>query len=293
MPETDMIRITSVDGQGRVPALRVEGRITEKVMNQLTESCETRLENGKGMVLDLGGVTFVERQAAEGLRDLARRGAVLLGCSGYVWELVRPTAPETGAAPEADTSERSFVERLRSGDDAAYSELVRTHGARMLAVARRLLGTDEEAQDAVQEAFLSAFRAIDRFAGDARLSTWLHRIVVNACLMRMRSRRRRPEEPIDELLPRFEADGHWATSPAGWSASADTLLQRRETREIVRRCIDRLPESYRTILLLRDIEDMDTAEVAENLGITANAVKIRLHRARQALRTLLEEALVK
>src|SRR5262249_14100424 len=140
--------------------------------------------------------------------------------------------------------------------------------------------------------FLAAFRAIDTFAGAARLSTWLHRIVLNAALMKLRSRRRRREEPIDDLLPRFDEDGYWAEPASGWDTSSDVLLERQETRAMVRNPIDRLPANYRSVLLLRDIEELDTDEVASLLGVTSNAVKTRLHRARQALRTLLERELV-
>jgi RNA polymerase sigma-70 factor, ECF subfamily len=112
---------------------------------------------------------------------------------------------------------------------------------------------------------------------------------VNAALMRLRGRQRKPEEPIEELLPRFREDGHRVDHEApGWTETADVLLQRAEVRALVRRSIDRLPETHRTVLLLRDIEELGTAEVAGLLGVTENAVKIRLHRARQALRTLLD-----
>ena len=108
--------------------------------------------------------------------------------------------------------------------------------------------------------------------------------------MRLRSRRRRHEEPIDDLLPRFDADGYHE-AVVGWETPSDVLLERRQTREMVRRWIDRLPEQYRTVILLRDIEEMDTEETARSIGSTPNAVKIRLHRARQALRTLLAREL--
>jgi RNA polymerase sigma-70 factor (ECF subfamily) len=107
--------------------------------------------------------------------------------------------------------------------------------------------------------------------------------------MRLRSRQRQPEESIEELLPRFAEDGHQVAHPTPeWEGSAEELLARRETREMVREAIDRLPDSYRAVLLLRDIEELSTEEAARLVGITENAVKIRLHRARQALRTLLE-----
>ena len=108
-----------------------------------------------------------------------------------------------------------LLDGLRRGDDHAFATLVRQHAGRMLATARRLLRDGDEAEDAVQEAFVSAARAIGGFAGDSKLSTWLHRIVVNTALMRLRSRRRRREEPIDDLLPRFDAAGYHAVAVVG------------------------------------------------------------------------------
>lgn len=193
--------------------------------------------------------------------------------------------------PEMLHQDASLLARLRRGEENACEELVRTHGGRLLAVARRMLRNEEDAKDAVQQAFLSAFRALPGFNGQSQISTWLHRIVVNTALMKLRSRSRRPEESIEELLPRFQEDGHHAETWSDWGVSADRLLQQRETRERVRVAIDQLPESYRTVLLLRDIEELDTARTAELLGLTANAVKIKLHRARQALARLLESEL--
>jgi RNA polymerase sigma-70 factor (ECF subfamily) len=186
--------------------------------------------------------------------------------------------------------EAELLRALRAGDAGAFETLVRREGGRLLSVARRFLRQEEDARDAVQDAFLQAFRALPGFSGEARLSTWLHRIVVNACLTKLRTRRRKPEEPIETLLPAFE-DGHHAEYVAEWRAGADALLARRETRESVRACIDRLPESYRTVLLLRDIEELDTEEAARALDVSTGVVKVRLHRARQALRTLLEREL--
>jgi RNA polymerase sigma-70 factor (ECF subfamily) len=189
--------------------------------------------------------------------------------------------------PDLASDEVALLARLRAGEDAAFEELVRTYSPRLLTVARRIVGNDEDARDVVQDAFLSAFRSLQRFHGDSRLSTWLHRIVVNGALMKLRTRRRKPEESIEPLLPAFLSDGHYAEKFSPWSERADLALSRAETRELVRRRIDELPESFRTVLLLRDIEGMNTEETAELLETTANAVKIRLHRARQALRALL------
>ena len=106
--------------------------------------------------------------------------------------------------------------------------------------------------------------------------------------MQLRSKRRRGEQPIEPLLPRFGHDGKWIDDPATWTDATETILERRDSREMVRRCIDRLPDKYRSVLLLRDIEELDTDETAQSLATTANTVKVRLHRARQALKTLIE-----
>lgn len=160
----------------------------------------------------------------------------------------------------------------------------------MLAVSRRLLRNEEDARDAVQESLISAFRSIDRFEGGSRIGTWLHRIAVNCCLMKLRSRQRRPEDSIEDLLPKFVEDGHQVEPSVDWAEPVDAMLQRREICALVRQCIDRLPETYRTVLL-RDIKELSTEEAARLVGVTENALKIRLHRARQALRTLLDPQL--
>lgn len=180
-----------------------------------------------------------------------------------------------------------MLARLRAGDDDAFETMVRTYTPRLLIVARRIVGNEEDARDVIQDAFLSAFRSIGRFAGDARLSTWLHRIVVNTALMKLRTRRRKPEESIEPLLPAFLADGHHTERFTAWTERADQALARKETRTAVRQHIQELPEAFRTVLVLRDIEGLSTEETARLLETTPNAVKIRLHRARQALRTLL------
>jgi RNA polymerase sigma-70 factor (ECF subfamily) len=197
---------------------------------------------------------------------------------------VRGAATMLASASRID-EDAVLVARLQAGDAEAYEALVRVHGGRLLSVARRFLSNNEDAQDAVQEAFIKAFRAIGTFEERAQLHTWLHRIVVNTALMKLRSQRRRPEESIDDLLPTFQADGHQTTESHEWS---DALLERKETAAMVRHAIAQLPEQYRVVLMLRDIEERDTLETATALGTTTTVVKVRLHRARQALRTLLD-----
>jgi RNA polymerase sigma-70 factor (ECF subfamily) len=202
----------------------------------------------------------------------------------------RLSAMDRSTAGKGDSTsypdEAALISALRAGDDGAFETLVLTHSSSMLAVARRLLGNEDEAHDALQEAFISVFRSIDRFEGSSKLSTWLHRIVVNSSLMKLRTRKRSPERSIESFLPRFLDDGHQAEPAAPWRGPSDA--ERHETQALVRKCIDDLPETHRTVLILRDIEELSTDEAAEALGITPTAVKVRLHRARQALRGLLD-----
>jgi RNA polymerase sigma-70 factor, ECF subfamily len=192
-----------------------------------------------------------------------------------------------GLAPSGEPDEQALLVRLRAGDDAAFAVLVRAHAGRLLAVARRMLRSEDDARDALQEAFLQAFRGIGKFQGEARLSTWLHRIVVNACLMRLRSRSRKPEQPIEELLPRFYEDGHRIDPGPPWRSPDADPVEQRQLGELVRGAIDRLPEIHRNVLLLRDIEGLDAEETARLLDVKVDTVKVRLHRARQALRAVL------
>ncbi len=191
-------------------------------------------------------------------------------------------------AQPGTVDEASLLARLRAGDEAAFALLVRQNARRLPSVARRLQRTDEYARDAVQDAYLQAFRGIARFEGGAQLSTWLHRILVNACLMKLRSRGRKPEASIEDLLPRFYEDGHRIDPGPAWRTQEVDPVESREIRALVRASIDRLPGIYRNVLLLRDIEGLSTEEAAQMLDFKVDTLKVRLHRARQALRTLLD-----
>lgn len=188
-----------------------------------------------------------------------------------------------------EPGEATLIAGLRAGNGEAFETLLRLHGARLLRLARRFLGSEEDARDALQDAMVAVYKSIGAFEATSMLSTWLHRIVVNACLMKLRTKRRRHEEiDLDAHLPRFVEDGHQVEPSVPWSESAESMLERAELRALVRESIEQLPDTHRIVLHLRDIEEMSTEETAAILGITPNAVKIRLHRARQALRALLD-----
>lgn len=182
--------------------------------------------------------------------------------------------------------------RSHQFDREACEAMVLEHSGRMLSVARRMLRSEEDAADAVQDALTSACAALDRFQANSQIYTWLHRIVVNACLMKLRSQRRRASVSLDAMLPTFDESGHRTQPVSRWPIDAIESIDRKETRERVRACIDQLPDDYRTIVMLRDIEEYDTEQTARLLGLSRAVVKTRLHRARQALRTMLEPILV-
>ena len=170
-------------------------------------------------------------------------------------------------------------------------KLVRDHIGWMLALAKRMLGDHALAEDAVQDAFINAFRALDSFEGRSSLKTWLHRITINACLAKMRQSKQRAEQVINEYLPEFDQYNCRIEAPWDHLASVDEILQSDQLRDLVRTKIFELPEQYRNVLLLRGIEGYDTSEVAMLLGISVSNVKVRLHRARSALKKLLEPLL--
>jgi RNA polymerase sigma-70 factor (ECF subfamily) len=172
----------------------------------------------------------------------------------------------------------ALVERIVAGDERAFETLVRRYGSRMLATARRLLRSEHDAKDAVQEAFLAVHRSIGTFSRQAPLSAWLRRIVVNQALRKLQVRQRKRETSLEDLLLVVDV----AQEPA------DVVIDRQRACQTVRNLIDALPDPYRTALVLRDIEELSTRDAAEQLGISETCMKVRLHRARQSLRDLME-----
>lgn len=192
---------------------------------------------------------------------------------------------ESTSHPSAD--ELELLVGLRARQESAFTRFESLYAGQVYAVARRMLRDDADAQDASQEAFLGAYKSLESFDGRSRLSTWLTRIVINKCLMKLRSRRRSREVAIETLLPTFKEDGHPTRWTSHWREEREEDDHERRVA-LVRRLIDELPEHYRVVLVLRDVQGLSTEETAEALDDTVNAVKVRLHRARQALRTMLD-----
>lgn len=178
--------------------------------------------------------------------------------------------------PETDAA---LVERVRAGDHSAFGELARRYQSRVYRLAMRFTKSPDQALEVLQETFLNVFRKLDGFRGDSAFSSWLYRITVNTALMHLRKERAgAPEIPIEELAP---AIGPMSND---WSARADSTTLQEEARALIRKAVGELPEKYRTVFLLRDVEDLSTEEVAEILELSVPTVKTRLHRARLYLR---------
>lgn len=185
-------------------------------------------------------------------------------------------------------SQSELIEGLRKGEAGAFEELIRLYGGRLFLKANQMLGNVEDAKDCVQECYVQVHRNIDQFRGDADLYSWMYRILVNGCLKKMKARSTAEHQPLDDLMPIFDTDGCrieplWQKIP-----TAEEILDEKVTRERVLEAIQGLPPAYRDVLYLRDIEGYSTAEVSEMLTLSLSATKVRLHRARSALKKILE-----
>lgn len=179
-------------------------------------------------------------------------------------------------------TEADLIAAAKAGRQDAFAEIVERHSGTVYNLALRLMNHPQEAEDVLQETFISAFRALNRFEGRSQLGTWLYRIAYNAALMRLR-KRQIPTESLDEpyitdegdLMPRQLVD---------WSRLPDDILLGKELRSTLEAALQTLPVSLRSVFVLRDIEGLSTLEAAQALGLTETNVKVRLHRARLALR---------
>ena len=198
---------------------------------------------------------------------------------------------KSGMPKDDQKEEQTTSEDGQRVEQHENEQLVREHIGWMLALAQRLVGERSLAEDAVQDAFIAAFRALPAFEGRSSIKTWLHRITVNACLMILRKHKRLAEQPIDEYLPEFDRNNCRIEAPWGNLATAEEILDNQRLRTLVAEKVAMLPDTYRIVFQLRDIEQYDTGEVAVLLDISVSNVKVRLHRARAALKKLLEPLL--
>lgn len=188
-------------------------------------------------------------------------------------------------APRAALSDAALVAPLKSGEADAFEELLRRYEGKVYGLSRSITRNDSDAQDALQETFLSIYRKIGSFKEEASLSTWIYRIATNAALMKVRGRRHDERTiPMEDYVPQYDERGERAIARPDWPPRGDEELLRGELRDVLNRSIGELPPDYRTVFVLRDQEGLSTQEVAKVLGLSVSAVKSRLHRARLFLR---------
>ncbi|HET7090597.1 MAG TPA: sigma-70 family RNA polymerase sigma factor [Anaerolineae bacterium] len=179
-------------------------------------------------------------------------------------------------------ADRRLLERIRGGDKSACAECIEQHSAEVYRLALRLTGNETEAEDIVQETFLSAFKAIDSFEGRSSLSTWLYRIATNAAMMR---RRRVQPEAVSVDDPDLFGDDLPTPRPLfDWCCLPERDFETAETRAELGRAIRDLPDKLRAVFVMRELEELSTEETAEALDLSIDVVKTRLHRARLWLR---------
>ena len=182
----------------------------------------------------------------------------------------------------AGFDESVLVAQAKAGDQNAFSELVNRYERKIYRLAKNITRNDEDAEDVLQDAFLKAYTHLDNFKGDSKFYTWIVRIAVNEALMRLRKRKTDRSVPLDEPVELGEETVQ--REIAVWDDNPEQRYSKEEWRHILDEAVDSLKPDFRTVFVLRDIEELSTEETAETLGISVPAVKSRLLRARLALR---------
>lgn len=201
-----------------------------------------------------------------------------------------PGAGARGGVASSAVGDAELVERLRAGDDAAFAELVRAHHASLCRLARTFVGSGAIAEEVVQDTWLAVVRGVDRFEGRSSLRTWLFHILVNRARTTA-SRERRSDSGVDPDADRFDGTGAWSDPPIPWADEVDDRVTAEHVASLARELLDTLPESQRQVVLLRDVEGLGAAEVADLLHISDGNQRVLLHRGRARLRAALEERL--
>ncbi len=195
-----------------------------------------------------------------------------------------------GPVPKAqdqrpDEEERLLVQRVKAGDQQAFEALYRRYVSMVYRQAIKLVGNEAEAEEVVQEVFLTLYEKAKTFRGDSALSTWLYRLTVNTTLMKLRRRKRTKEVAFDDYLPQYQDDGHHLVRPVvDWSPDPEGRLLRAEVHRTLQQALDQLPPVEKAVVVMSDLDGVANREIGKALGLSVPAVKSRLHRARLFLR---------
>ena len=194
-------------------------------------------------------------------------------------------AASQGSNPRPDEDERTLIQRVQAGDHEAFDALFQRHFATVYRQAFRLLGNQAEAEEVVQEVFLTVYEKAQTFRGASTFSTWLYRITMNAALSRLRRRKGREEVPLNDYLPSFRDDGHHLVRPVvDWSNELEGRIAREERYRLIQDALDQLQPVDKAVVVLSDLEGLSDREIGTALRLTVSAVKSRLHRSRLFLR---------
>ena len=185
---------------------------------------------------------------------------------------------------EDKATEEALVRDLQNGNLDAYDKLAEIYQKKIYGLSFHLTRNQMDAQDVTQEVLLTLFRKINMFQGKSAFSSWVYRIAVNASYMKLRTKKKEPNVSIDELMPSFNSAGFQQEKIQDWSENTESLLFTKETRDVINKAVDLLPEKEKVVFLLRDVEGLSSEKAGKILDLTVPAVKSRLHRARLFLR---------
>ena len=295
-----MLRISIINESKQRVRLVLEGWLVGPWVDELRKESEQQLFEAKALRLDLAKVLFVDPRGVALLRELAGRQVEYVNCSTFlsqqlkeatIWGTVaiahvRELNSAQTPIPELDSEvarEREFIERVLAGEKDLFYELIRPYERGVFLVAASILGNDADAEDAAQEAFLKAYRNLARFRQESKFSTWLIQIAINDARMKLRKDRRHLYDAIDAGQETSEGD-YIPTELADWREIPSEALEQSELREALNKALNSLSEKYRTVFILRDVQQMSVAETAEALGISEENVKTRTSRARLQMR---------
>ena len=180
--------------------------------------------------------------------------------------------------------EEELVRKLQEGNFEVFDELAQLYQKKIYALSFNLTRNPMDAQDVTQEVLLTLFKKINTFQGKSAFSSWVYRITLNATYMKLRSKKKEQSISLDDLLPSYNGAGFHQDKIQDWSENTESLLFTKETRGIIQKAVDQLPDKEKVVFLLRDVEGLSTERVSEILDLTIPAVKSRLHRARLFLR---------
>jgi len=296
-----MLRISMISESEQAVRLALEGWLVGPWVEELRKESEQQLSEAKALRLDLAKVLFVDPRGVTLLRELASRRVEYVNCSTFLSQQLKEATLLTGAVAVADgralnsaqtlipqldpkvARERELIERVVSGEKDLFYELIRPCERGVFLAAASILGNNADAEDAAQEAFLKAYRSLARFRQESKFSTWLIQIAINDAKMKLRKDRRYLHEAIDAGQDTNEGD-YIPTDFADWREIPSEALEKSELRDALNKALSSLPEKYRTVLILRDVQMMSIAETAKALGISKENVKTRTSRARLQMR---------